>query len=347
MEKDTKVSKLREINIYTVIQTIRLRKKLYAETLGIVFVLSCIIILSVPRYYSCSVKLAPEATNSSLGGLSGISSALGIDMGNITSQDAIIPEFYPDVMKSVNYTTDLFKVRVTTKDGKVNTNYYDYLCNYQQSAWWMKFYGMTKQLFKKEPKSGPQDIKHLDPFRLTKKQNDIAILVSKKIKSKVDKKTDVITITVTDQDPLICATLADSVKMKLQQFIIKYRTGKAQNDLNQAEALCKDAREKYLKAQRLYASYSDANEELVLQSFKAKQEELENEMQLKYNNYQVAFQQVQMARAKVQEKTPAFTTLQEATVPLKPAGPKRMIFVGVCLLLTFIGTTIYVFRKNI
>ena len=43
--------------------------------------------------------------------------------------------------------------------------------------------------------------------------------------------------------------------------------------------------------------------------------------------------QYQMAKAKVQERTPAFTLLKGAAVPIKPAGPKRMLFVaGMCLL---------------
>ena len=37
--------------------------------------------------------------------------------------------------------------------------------------------------------------------------------------------------------------------------------------------------------------------------------------------------QYQAAKAKVQERTPAFTVIQGAAVPLKAAGPRRTIFV--------------------
>ena len=55
--------------------------------------------------------------------------------------------------------------------------------------------------------------------------------------------------------------------------------------------------------------------------------------------------QYQAAKAKVQQKTPAFTTLQGATVPIKPTGPKRMSFVLVMVFLSFMGTTVYVLRQ--
>ncbi|WP_238318906.1 hypothetical protein [Segatella baroniae] len=71
---------------------------------------------------------------------------------------------------------------------------------------------------------------------------------------------------------------------------------------------------------------------------------MENEMQLKFNAYSAMNSQLQAARAKVLEKTPAFTVIKSATVPTKPAGPKRMIFVAIMLLLSWIATTVYISR---
>lgn len=160
------------------------------------------------------------------------------------------------------------------------------------------------------------------------------------------KKTMVITINVTDQDPLICATIADSVQRRLQNFITDYRTKKAKVDLEYNRKLFKEAKARYDKARQLYASYSDANQDMILQSYKTKLIDLENEMQLQFNNYNAVAQQLQLAEAKVQEETPAFTTLQSATVPVKKAGPGRAKMVLVFLFLAFLGTTVYILNKE-
>ena len=98
---------------------------------------------------------------------------------------------------------------------------------------------------------------------------------------------------------------------------------------------------------RTYGSYADANNDVILESYKLKENDLENEMQLLYNNYTALQGQVQQARAKLTLQTPAFTTLQNASVPLKPAGPKRMLFVlGMCIM-AFMVITIYSIRKII
>ena len=70
-------------------------------------------------------------------------------------------------------------------------------------------------------------------------------------------------------------------------------------------------------------------------------------MQLKYNTYNALCTQVEATKAKLQERTPAFTTLKTATVPIKPAGPKRMIFVVGMLILGTIVTSLWLVRDII
>jgi uncharacterized protein involved in exopolysaccharide biosynthesis len=57
--------------------------------------------------------------------------------------------------------------------------------------------------------------------------------------------------------------------------------------------------------------------------------------------------QLQAAIAKIQERTPAFTVIKGAEVPIKPSGPKRMIFVLGMLFLTFLATVIYILKDGI
>ena len=317
---------------------------------GIVaFGIGCAIILPVPRYYICEVKLAPEASNMLSGGsLSSIASQFGVDMGSnmIDNTDAIMPDLYPDLMKSVDFETSMFPIRVSTADGKMNTTYYDYLDKHQKAAWWQKV--QAKIMLKLTPnptnsiqKATPSKSGEVNPFFLTKRQSEICEIIGNNVKCNVDKKTSVISISVQDQDPYISAVLADSVRNRLQQFITNYRTKKAQNDLNYTLNLQTEAKKRYEQARRAYADYSDANADVMLQKYQSKIEDMENEMQLRYNSYSALTVQVQAARAKLREQTPAFTTLQSATVPMKPAGPKRMIFVGVCMILAWIGVIVY------
>jgi uncharacterized protein involved in exopolysaccharide biosynthesis len=76
------------------------------------------------------------------------------------------------------------------------------------------------------------------------------------------------------------------------------------------------------------------------------QVELENDMQIQYNAFTQVAAQLLAAEAKVQEDTPAFTTLQSATVPVKKTGPKRAIMCLIFLFLAFCCTTAWIFYKE-
>jgi len=182
----------------------------------------------------------------------------------------------------------------------------------------------------------------VNPFRLTKNQDGVYNTIRNNISCQVDKKTNVITISVTDFDKLVAATIADTLQNRLQQYITIYRTQKARTDLKYAQGLFNDTKIQYVKSQQLYASYSDANQDLVLQSFKSKKEELENEMQLRFNIYNQAVQQLQLAKAKVQEKTPAFTIVQGASVPIKSSSMSRSMIVLFYLAFGFVIDSLWV-----
>lgn len=334
------------IDLRKIVIKIWRRKKLFLKVLPIVFIISCVYIVVIPRYYKCSVMLAPEVENPVSGGsLSSLASSFGINLNSATSTDAISPTLYPDLMASTDFIVSLFPVTVTTEDGDLTVNYCDYIMKHQKKSIWGMPLAWVRNLFEEKsvPFSGTDKI---DPFRLTKKQADVVKAISDKIECSIDKKTDVITITVEDQDKLICAAMADTVSVLLQKFITEYRTNKARNDMEYYEKLTRQAKLDYDSVLQVYGRYMDANMNLILQSYKLKQTELENDLQLKFNTYTALNTQLQAAKAKVQERTPAFTTLQCATVPIKAAGPKRMIFVVGMMFLSCVGVVIYILKDD-
>ena len=54
---------MKAIDLREIIQTIWKRKMLFAKVLPVVFVLSCLYIICIPRTYSTDTRLAPELDN--------------------------------------------------------------------------------------------------------------------------------------------------------------------------------------------------------------------------------------------------------------------------------------------
>ena len=341
------------------------RRKLLLTNFAIAFVVSAAYILCIPRYYKAQVRVAPEETSGgSVSSLATIASHFGVDLGGASTTDAISPELYPDVFESNDFIVDLLSIEVCKADGSLKTTYYDYMLHHQQTTPWHPVVSWLKSLLPKPSapdvsaaksqgkgerlaQNGRKYVEGLDPFCLTMRQTMLVKTVKENISCQIDKKNNVLSIRVTDQDPLIAASMADSVRVRLQEYITAYRTSKARVDVAYYEQLVKQSLDAYVKSQREYATYADSHKESVLAMVSTEETKLENEMEGCYATYNALRTQLQSAQAKVQERTPAFTVLEIATVPVKPAGPKRMIFVGGMCMLTLLGSVVWLFRREL
>ena len=309
-----------EIDLIELVQKVWAERKMLYKVCGIAAVIGLIVGFSIPKEYSTEVTLAPEsASKVNAGSMGALAAMAGINLGGSVGEDALSPELYPDIVKSTPFLLELFDVRVKDQKGKIDTTLYAYLDKYQRSSWMgavmsapFKALGWTLSLFKDKPEKKEGKI---DPFHLTLDEAKVADALSKRI------------LEVTMQDPLISASLTDTVMHCLQNYITNYRTNKARHDLAFTEKLYKEAKADYEKAQKKYATFADANQNVVLLSYRAEQERLKNEVELAYTVYTQVSGQLQMARAKVQEITPVYT--QPATVPLRAAKPNKiMILIG-------------------
>ena len=336
------------------LQDLLKHKKLFYKVFAITFVVACVYALSLPSYYKCKVTLSPEmSTTRSSSSLASLASSFGVNLkGMSNNSEALFPTLYPDLMNSTNFLTGLFTIPVTIEGNKKKgepdrtMTYYEYLTTEQKRTWWSAAIGgATTWFFSLFTDSVPEPDK-VDPFRLTKKQAAVIKAIDKKIVCEVDKKTMLITIEVTDQNPVICATMADSVKMRLQKAITDYRTSKARVDLEHNMKMYAEAKESYDKACEEYVRFADGNQKVFLQNVRQKLSVLEDEMQLRRTIYRQLAGQIQQAEMRVQEDTPAFTTLQNATVPVKRDGPVRKKILLVFLFLAFLATSAWCLHKE-
>ncbi len=326
------------------------RKKTFFKVWIITFILACVYILPQPRTYVTELSLAPELGGQSSGGaLSSIASSFGFDIGSMDISDAFYPELYPDVMATNEFVVDLLYTQVKTQDGEIETTYLDYILKHHKKnpyfaplRWSMK---KIKGLF--EESRPIRTDKRLDPKYLSRLEDDLVKSTCDIITCNVDAKTSVITINVKEQDPLVCAILADSARVRLQKFITDYRTSKARIDEKYYKQLVDNAKVEYDSIAQQYNRFCDAHQNVILQSYISERDELENDLQTKMSTYNAMQTQYQAAKAKVQEQTPAFTILKAASVPVKPQGPKRMLFVVAMLFLSSIVTAFYLLRHDI
>lgn len=315
---------------------IAIRKTLY-KAAGVGVVLGIIIALSIPKQYTVTVTLSPEMSGDKAGGgLASLASSFLGGAATSSSNDALNVTLAPDIVASTPFVLELFNTRVQTLDEELDTTLVAYL-DKQKQPWWSYIkaapsmaIGAIKSLFSEKADT----VSVLNPFQLTEKEAAKVQGLRKAIIAEVDKKTAMTTVTVTLQDPKVTAIVADSVVGKLQQYIIDYRIKKAKEDCVYLEELYHERQQEYYEAQSKYAHYFDTNRNIAFQSVRAEQERLQNDMNLAYQVYSQVAQQLQVARAKIQEEKPVFAVVEPATVPLEPSGiSRKVIFLGIIFIL--------------
>ena len=315
-----------------------------------------IIAFSIPREYTTHVKLAPEiksrtATNLS-GGLSALASMAGISSLGNSGTDAFYPQLYPDIVNSIPFLMSLVDVPVTDKENNHFT-VEEYITENTHGPWWgviigapFKLIGYVRGGNKDNDNEGNDSIMVHNTFKLSTKDDRLVGMLRKRINANVDQKTNVISISVEMQDPMVSAILADTVVSRLREYVTNYRTDKARKDLEYAQKLNNEAQQEYYDRQQRLADYIDRNQKLATQSAKISQERLENEVSLAFNLYNETALQVQNAKSKVQETTPVYTELTPATVPLRPTSPRKGLILGGCTFLAFVASCCWILFGN-
>ena len=292
---------------------------LWSVIIGVV--LGIVIALSMPKEYTVAVTLSPEMgdESKSAGGLASLASSF---LGGSTASggsDALNVSLSSDIVASTPFVLGLFDVRVQTIDNSLDTTLVAYL-DEQKSPWWSYILsspgmvvGWVKSWFTKDSDDEVSTSVSRRPFQLTEKEVQKVATIKSMVAATVDSKTAITTVSVTMQDPLVAAIVADSVVQKLQTYFINYRIAKAKDQCVSLSKMCESSREEYYALQKKMAGFLDANK-----------------VNLAYQIYSQVASQLQMTQTKMQEAKPAFAVLEPATVPLQPSGTSRkMILMAV------------------
>ena len=342
-----------EIDLMEYARKLWAARKLLLKVAGVAFLLALVIHASLPTKYTAKVMLASEGTKGGASSLSGMAAMLGF--GNFsggTDASALNFSMASDIVASTPFILELFDTPVQTIDGKMDTTIVAYL-ETESRPWWNTVMalpsmaiGGIKSLFASEDEVVGKEV--IDPFRLTPSQMGRIGAIKSISKAEIDKKSSMTTISVTLQDPLIAATMVDTVVVKLQKYITNYQVSKAQEDCEYWEQLYKERQNDYYTAQKNYAEYMDANKNVILQRVRSEEERLQNEMNLAYQVYSNVATQLQMARAKVQETKPSFTVFEPASVPLYPSGlSAKILILGLVFLAVMAASAWVLFGKDL
>jgi len=334
-----------EIDLRDLLKQLWSRRLYILKATAIAMIAGLVVAFSIPREYICTVKMAPEGVKSSItGNMSNLAAIARSNIG-MSNVDGIDQTLYPDVMQSMPFIAELIKIQLNGKGLDPKNTLYNYLDKKIRQPWWRSVLALPFKLVNIIRYGNNRGVdKEINTYNLTRKQDKIFEILKKRISISIDRKTGIIKASVTMQNPVTAAVVADSLVTKLERFVIDYRTNKAKQDFEFASRMFAESRDKYYRAQRDYASFVDANRNVILESVRIEGDRLKNELALAYNVYSTLAQKVETSRMKVQEQTPCVTIIEPASVPVRKSSInelKLMILLGLIAVFGSMARVVY------
>lgn len=357
MDQNTKEENTggREIDLMELVKKVWAVRRFIIKWTVTAAVVGLVVAFSIPAEYNVSVKMvAEDNTNTQAsGGMSQLMNLAGLGTGTTGSGYGIGVMMYPEVASSIPFLADMRDIKVKPGDLESPITLYDYITQEQKTAWWnhiisapFKALGWVSSLFREKKKEVVRD-ESFNISALTPEQARYINGMRARVNMSLDKRTAIISANVTMQDPVVTAVVADSMVAKLKEYIIRYRTDKARQDMEYCTRAFEESKGQYFNAQKRYAIFVDQNKNIVKESVKIEQDRLDNEMNLAFGVYNATAQQLETAKLKVQEQTPCVTVIEPASVPLRKSKPRKMNILFGFIFLGIVGSAGYVVGKEL
>lgn len=306
--------------------------------------------LTMKRTYTVSSVMVPQ-----LGSSRGAASLLSLvggtafDIGNQSSSQDLSPLVYPQIVGSSTYLLELANTPLHYAKADTAVSMATYAKEYSKPTVMgtiMKYTiglpGTLIGLLKKDkPEPFPDstltgDAFPLKPVKLTKEEAAIVKTVSQCVSLSVDKKEGYLVLTVMGSEPLQTAELGVKAQQLLQDELTRFRTEKAQKQLEYVEGRYKEIKAETESVQAALAAATDRAQGMTTTRARIEHDRLQTRYVVLSSIYTELAKQLEQAKMQVKRDTPVMAVVQPITVPRQPSNSraKKLIiwtFFGIIL----------------
>lgn len=308
-------------------------RKTVLKTLAVFTVIGLLSALTMKHTYSVTSVMVPQMSSKSNSALSSLASLAGFDIGtsNMSSTE-LSPLVYPQIVNSVPYRLELLHTPLHFEKADTAVNMITYVKEYNKPNVfsYIKKYtiglpGVILGLFKKEKPetelSG--EAKPADdtpkPIVLTKDEQALLPVIASCVNLQIDKKEGLISLNVTGSEPIQTAELAMKAQQLLQEEITRFRTQKAQAQLNYVEARYNEIKAEAESYQNALAVITDRSQDMLTTKARIEKDRIQAKYNIASTIYAEMAKQLEQAKMQVKRDTPVLTIVQPITVPTQPS----------------------------
>lgn len=322
------------IDIIALIKTLWEGRKTIIICTAVFCFLGLVAAITMKRTYTVNSVMVPQLGNSRNSSLTSLASLAGFDLGttNMSASD-LSPLVYPQIVNSVPFRKELMYTPLHYAKADTAVSMYTYAKEYTKPTvigivlkYTIGLPGVILGAIRKEKPEptlgGGGDDGTPKPILLTKDEERIIKAVGQCVSLAVDKKEGYITLSVTGSEPLQTAELAMKAQQLLQTEITRFRTEKAQYNLNYVQARYNEIKAEAESYQTALASARDRSQNMATVRSLVEVERLQSKYAVANSIYSEMAKQLEQAKMQVKRDTPVLTIVQPITVPRQPSNSR-------------------------
>lgn len=314
---------------------------------AIFIVLGLVAALTMKRTYNVTTTMVPQMNSRSNSSLSSLASLAGLDLSSMTNSGGdLSPLIYPQIVNSVPFRKELIYTPLHYQKADTAVCMLTYAKEYVKPSvmsYVLKYTiglpGVILGAIRGEkpdmvlPGGEGDGSGEPKPILLTKDEEKIMKVIAQNVSLAVDKKEGYLTLSVTGSEPIQTAELALKAQQLLQSEVTRFRTEKAQDNLDYIQARYNEIKKEAESYQAQLAAVRDRSQSMATTRSRIEQERLQSKYNVANAIYGEMAKQLETAKMQVKRDTPVLTVIQPVTVPDKPANSRAKTLI----VWTFLG----------
>ena len=328
------------IDIVALIKQIWAGRKTVIICTAVFMALGLLSALTLKRTYTVTSVMVPQLGSSRNSSLLSLAGMAGFDLGTTQmSGQELSPLVYPQITRSSTYLLELANTPLHYAKADTAVNMFTYAKEYSKPSvmgtirkYTLGLPGTLIGLLKKEqPDSltmpAGEDVFPLKPVKLTKEEANMVKTVANSISLTVDKKEGYLVLSVTGSEPLQTAELAVKAQQLLQSEITRFRTEKAQKQLEYIQDRYKEIKAETESVQAALAISTDRSQGMTTTRSRIEHDRLQTKYMVLSSIYAEMAKQLEQAKMQVKRETPVLAVVQPITVPRQPSNSRAKVLI--------------------
>ena len=342
---NTPVEEDEGLDIMALVRSLWEGRKTVIIVTAIFIALGLVAALTMKRTYTVSSTMVPQMKSRSSSSLSSLASLAGIDLGMSNTGSELSPLIYPQIVSSVPFRRELMYTPLHYEKADTMVSMYTYAKEYNKPtvmSYILKYtVGLPGTLLGMIRKEKPDPVLGVGgaadslpkPIMITKDEERLIKAIAQNVTLAVEKKEGYLTLTVNGSEPLQTAELAMKAQQLLQDEITRFRTEKAEDNLNYVQARYDEVKKETESLQAQLATIRDRSQDMPTTRARIEQERIQSKYGVSSAIYTELAKQLEQAKMQVKMDTPMLTVIQPVTVPRQPSNSRAKTLI----VWTFLG----------